>query len=155
MTDNNPFAPPRADVRDTPMQRGRPVWVWVISIFYLFGAFSSVLSYAMIYSGKLPMTEQQSQYMANLTIVDHFLTAVILGTNIVAAVLLFRLRRLSAYLFPAGLALGLLVTAWHALARGWANALNGAGVVGAAIGWVVSIVVCFYVWRLTNKGILK
>lgn len=153
MSDNNPYAPPRAEVRDR-QAAGRPVWVWVICIFYLFGAISTAASLAFVYSGSASLSEQQRQYFASLSIVDHVLTLLVLGINTTAAVLLFRLRKLAATLFPTGFAIGLLHTAWQAAAKGWYAAIAG-GFAGVMFGWVIAVLVCLYAWRLAKTGVLK
>lgn len=155
MTDSNPYAAPRAAVRDPGSARGRPAWVWVISIFYVFSAISTAVSYYFLYSGKIDIPEDQRRYLASLTALDHALTFVIASVNLLAAVQLFRLRKISAVLFPSGFALGLAVTAWHAASKGWYTAVQHNGFAGMLIGWGIAAAVCLYAWRLARAGVLK
>jgi hypothetical protein len=152
MSENNPFEPPKAELMDVGKVE-RPVWVWVIFIFYLLSALSLMLSFAIIFSGRLPMSETTRQYFANINALEYLLTFVITVTNVVAAVQLFRLRRVSQYLFPAALFLGVL--SWGlrlVLGHGFPA---GAGLGQVVFGWVIALLVCLYTWRLARLGVLK
>ena len=155
MTNSNPYATPSAVVRDPEMNSGRPVWVWIISIFYVFSAGSSLISFYFLFSGTIRIPEEQRQYLANLTVFDHALTFLMGAVDLVAAVLFFRLKKASAYLFPATFIFGLLITIWHAATKGWLTALGGPGFIGALFGWAIAIGVCAYAWRLRKTGVLK
>lgn len=156
MDKENPFTPPKAEVADLSSHRERPAWVWVILIFYVFGAGSSLLSYWLIFSDTLPIPTAQKEYFARLTVFDHALTFAILMINLTAAVQLFRLRKIAAKLFPVAFGLGLLVTAWHAAGKGWLTAIgNSGGLAGVAFGWVISVLICVYAWRLAKNGTLQ
>ena len=135
-------------------ERKRPVLVWVISIFYVVSAAFTALSFYLVYSGSIPLQPQQAQYFDALTTFDWFSTLLIGVINFSAALLLFLMRKQAAYLFPSGFALGLAVTIWHTLTKGWLAALGDAGLVGAMIGWGISIAVCVYCWRLLQRGAL-
>ena len=155
MTDSNPYAAPSAVVRDPDTTAGRPVWVWIISVLYIFSAGSTLVSYFLLFSGTLGIPEEQRQYLASLTVFDHALTFLMGAVNLLAAVLFFRLKKISAYIFPANFAFGLIVTIWHAATRGWLGAMNGPGFVGYLVGSAMAIGVCAYAWRLRKTGVLK
>lgn len=155
MANSNPYAAPSAVVRDPDTTSGRPVWVWIISGLYVFSAGSSLVSYFLIFSGTLSIPEEQRQYLANLSVFDHALTFLMGAVNMLAAVLFFRLRKVSAYLFPAIFSFGLLMTLWHVATKGWLTAMNGPGLVGTLIGWALAIGVCAYAWHLRKTGVLK
>lgn len=126
------------------MTPGRPVWVWIIFVFYIFSAGSTLASYFFLYSGAISIPEEQRQYLASLTVFDHAFTFLMGAVNIVTAVLFFRLRKISAYLFPATFAVGLLMTIWHVATKGWLTAMSGSGFIGALFGWAIAIGVCAY-----------
>ena len=155
MTNSNPYATPSADVRDTDIAPRRPVWVWIIFVFYVFSAASTLISYFLLFSGAINIPEEQKQYMANLTFADHALTFLMGTVNLVAAVLFFRLKKVSAYLFPASFVVGLLMTLWHVATKGWLTAMGGSGLIGALFGWAIAGAVCAYAWRLRKNGVLK
>ena len=154
MIDSNPYATPKAELRGPGTTPGRPRWVWAILIFNVFGTVGIVFSYYMLFFGAINIPEEQKRYLADMTIFDHVMTFVVVGINLVAAVQLFRLRRISAYLFPAALALGVLLTAWKVATKGWLAATGGSGS-SMFVGWAVAVAICLYAWRLARKGILK
>lgn len=155
MTDSNPYATPKAELRGSGTTRGRPAWVWVIFIFYLLSAVGTSFSFYFVYSGAISLPEQQRQYLESLTVFDRAITSIMMGINVVAAIQLFRLRRISVYLFPSALVLGVLLTAWHAATKGWLAASGGSGVTSMVFGWAIAVAICLYTWRLARKGILN
>ena len=154
MSDSNPYATPKAELRGPGPGRGRPRWVWAIFIFYMFSAVATLFSFYFVYSGAIPLPEEQKQYLADLTVFDHVLSFGILGLNLAAAVQLFRLRRISVNLFLTALALGVLATMWKVATKGWLAATGGSGS-SVLLGWGIAVAVCLYAWRLARKGILK
>jgi hypothetical protein len=71
------------------------------------------------------------------------------------AVLLLLLRRHAYRLLAGAFALGILLTLYQILTRNWLGAVGGAGLVGAVIGWVISIAVILYARGLMKKGVLR
>ena len=132
----------------------RPGWVWAISIFFMFSAIIGTLSFFVVLSGGLPMTDAQQRYFASLTFVDYVLTFLIALVNLCAAVLLFMLRRLAYGLFVATFVLGMLSVAWQIVARHWLSAMTIPGLIGAVIGWGLNIAVILYTRSLVRRGVL-
>jgi len=97
----------------------RPGWVWAISIFYFFSAAYTLLSFYLIYSGKIPLQPAQKAYFESLTIVDMGLTVLLGLSNLIGAVLLFCLRRQAFYFLAFPFAAGLVMTAWQILSKGF------------------------------------
>jgi hypothetical protein len=137
------------------VERKRPIWVWLLSLFFLLSAIWTLLSFYMIWSGAIPLGPTQQAYFDRLTPIDYALTIVIGLLNLSAAIALFLLRKIARDLFLASLGLSLILVAWQAATKGWVEALGGAGFVGVLIGYILLIVVCIYAWHLRKKGVLR
>jgi hypothetical protein len=133
----------------------RPTLVWVICAFYALGAVGMALSFVRLYTGGLPLTPAQAHYFQSLSTFDVVASLTIQLIHVTAVVLLFLMRKQAAYLFPAGLVIGLVLTGFHAVTKGWVAAMGEAGLVGMLIGWGVGIAVCLYVWRLLRRHMLR
>lgn len=134
--------------------RKRPIWVWVISIFYFVSALWTLFSFYMIYSGALPLPPEQARYFASLTALDYFFTVATACLSIAAVIALFLLRKAAFYLFLAGLGLDIVLSVEQLIANDLPAALGLAGLVGAAFGWVILGAICYYTWRLKKRGVL-
>lgn len=128
--------------------------VWVISIFYAYGALSTVFSYAIVFAKAFPATAAQRQYFAAMTAFDHALTAFVVLLNLGAAVLLFRLRRQAPPIFTFAFAVGVGTVVYQILTTNWLEAVGIFGLVGAAIGWAINVAVIVYTWTLRKRGVL-
>jgi hypothetical protein len=131
----------------------RPKLVWVICAFTGFSAVFIALSYYLVYSGAIPLTPAQEQYLGSLSSLDRAVSFTIAAINLSAATFLFLLRRHAAPLFTLGLSISVLTGIWHALYQGWPAAVGGS-VSGTLIGWGISLAVCLYAWRLVQRGVL-
>jgi hypothetical protein len=95
------------------------------------------------------------QYLASLTVFDHVITGAIVCCNLIAAILLFMLRRQAFHLFTTAFIIAILSTVYQSTAKGWAQAMGGFGVVGAFIGYGIVLSIIIYSFRLGKRGILK
>lgn len=138
-----------------PLPINRPALVWVISIFYFVSAGWVLLSFALIFSGLIPLTDVQKTYFQAQTVFDYGSTALIGGANLVGAVLLFLLRRQAFPFFLTAFSFGLIQTLYQIVTKNWLGAIGGPGLVGAVIGWGISIAIIVYTWRLVSKGVLR
>lgn len=136
-------------------QRKRPKLVWVITIFYFVSAGWTLLSFALIYSGVIPLNEAQADYFKSQTILDILFTIVIGFLNLLGTIFLFLLRRSAYNLFLSAFAFGLLMTFYHIVFKNWLAAIGGFGLIGAIIGWGISIAIIMYARKLSKAGILK
>ncbi len=136
-------------------QRKRPKLIWVITIFYFVSAGWTLLSFALIYSGVIPLNEAQADYFKSQTILDILFTIVIGLLNLLGAFFLFLLRRTAYYLFLSAFAFGLLMTIYHIIFKNWLAAIGCPGLIGAIIGWGISIAIIIYARKLTKAEILK
>ncbi|MBI4526361.1 MAG: hypothetical protein HY695_21385 [Deltaproteobacteria bacterium] len=132
----------------------RPRWVWVIFGFYLLSVGWTLLSFALVFSGAIPMNAAQQEYFASLGVLDYISSIGVGLISIWAAVLLFRLRKSAAPAFGLALALNTGLTLVHLLTKNWAEALGGSGLVGAFLGWVTLGCVFLYTRRLRRRGLL-
>lgn len=133
----------------------RPAWVWVISTFYLLSAGWTILSFGMILSGAVPMSPAQRQYFSSLTTFDYVLALGIAVLNLTGTVLLFLLRRQAFQVFLSAFIIGLLTTIYQVIAKNWLSAIGGPGLIGACIGWLISISIIMYVRALSRRGVLR
>ncbi|MBE2179053.1 MAG: hypothetical protein IAE97_01080 [Chthoniobacterales bacterium] len=138
-----------------PLPTNRPALVWVISIFYVVSVGWVALSFALIFSGLIPLTDVQKAYFQAQTVFDYESTALIGGANLVGAVLLLLLRRQAFPFFLTAFSFGLIQTLYQIVTKNWLGAIGGPGLVGAVIGWGISIAIILYTWRLVSKGVLK
>jgi len=141
-------------MEDNQSIRKRPKKVWLISVFYLFSAGFILLSFYLINSGKVPLSEAQQTYFASLNPLDYFFSITLGVINMSGAISLFLLRKVAYPLFVCALALRFVLSGWFALNKGWLAVLGGTGGVSPLIGWGISIAVCIYTKRLINRGVL-
>lgn len=144
-----------SDVAESRQASKRPTWVWVISLFFFISAGYTILSYALIYSGSVPLTAGQKAYFSSLSYFDHAAAVTIAFLNITAAVLLFRLKRLAPFFFLSAFFLGLLSFSYQIAAKNWLASINGAGLLGVVIGQLLLVAIIFYAFRLRKRGVLS
>lgn len=137
------------------VKRARPKLVWVITIFYFISFVFTALSFVLIYSGKIPVNAATQSYLASLTAFDHVVSGAIASCNLIAATLLFMMRRQAFHLFTTAFAMGLLLTLYHAITKGWVQAIGGSGFIGAILGYAISISIIVYSYRLAMRGVLR
>lgn len=133
----------------------RPKGVWVILVFYVLSAGWTLFSLALIFGGAITITPAQEAYFVSLSAVDRFFSAAIGVIGLTAAVCLFLLRRVAVVMFSVALALNVAFTAVHAMRTNWTEALGGAGLIGALIGWLILIAVIVYARGLVRRGVLS
>jgi len=132
----------------------RPIWVWVIFVFYLLSAGFTLLSFAVLFSGAVKPDAAQEAYFASLTSVDWFLTLSIGVTSIAGAIALFLLRRLAVILFSVSLALNFGLTAFQIMRTNWIEAIGGPGLFGILVAWLILVAVILYARHLSKRGVL-
>ena len=129
-------------------KRPRPLLVWVILLFYGLSALSLVLVTLLRVSGN-PVV--QSRLPAeSYTWFDYAESYGFVVLKLVAAIELFRLKRLAAPLFLAAFLLNIAATGFDVMIK------TSVPVSLAAIGLAFSILggVCVYSWLLARKGVL-
>jgi len=143
MTEPNPYAAPKSEIGSLNVSSGRPGWVWVIFIFYAFSFISTVVSYGLLLSGKISIPTDKQQYLNGLTSVDYAVSLLMVVINVVAALLLFRLKKISLHFFMLALLISVLYTIWRAATTGWLGAVGGAGIVSLLFSYGLKIAICF------------
>jgi len=138
---------------ETPTRR--PVWVWLISVYFFLSASWTLLSFYLIRIGAVPLTPPQRSYFESLNGADYLLTIIGALLTLSAAVSLFLLSKSAYYLFCATLAFNIAYTLWHIISRHWISVIGVAGLAGAGIGSLIMFVICLYTARLMAQGKLK
>jgi len=141
----------------TPADRssGRPLLVWLISIYFFLSASWTITSLLLIMTGAVPLSPAQKSYFESLNAADYLLTIIGALLSISAAISLFLLRKAAYYLFCASLAFNMAFTIWHIISRHWLSVIGIGGLAGAAVGWLILFAICLYTARLAAQGTLK
>jgi|SRR5215831_9341896 len=134
--------------------RRRPALVWAIFVWYVLSAGYTLLSFALIFAGRVPLTAEASRYLGSLSPLDYTVTILALLLNVGGAVALLLLRGAAAYLFTAALLLNIASVALHALTKGLVAALGAGGPIGLLLGYGIAVLVCVYAWRLYARSTL-
>jgi hypothetical protein len=141
--------------------RIRPGWVWGIVILYIVSTASAIFTQVLRVLNVLPTTPVTDEYYSKLTTVDWVLTVVIGAIQLIAAVLLWLLRRQALWLFAAAFFLGTGNFIWQILGKGLGQIFASFGVIGVvsmifglALGLILSAAILAYVWSLCRNGVL-
>lgn len=139
----------------------RPVLVWIICLFYfacsplalLCIAIMPMLRSFVLTSATVP--EGQRAYFESLNAFDYLLMATGSIITLVAAILLFLLRRSAFWAFLASFVFGVLATLYNMAFKHWLDALSATSLVSTLFGWAVILAILGYVWKLYLKGTLR
>jgi hypothetical protein len=131
----------------------RPLLVWVIFLFILVASGGSLASFALIYSGRAPMSPAMKAYFQSMGIFDYATTALLLALNIAGVILLFRLRKSAVPLLVGASALNVALTIRAELVTNWAQAL-GSNSSAAISGLGMALAIAWYADRLKRRGLL-
>lgn len=132
----------------------RPGWVWLITVYYGMSVCWTAISFYLIFTETIPLTATQKWYFQNLTLLDWVATVAIGVLNLAAVTLLFTLHRQAVVLFGTGITLGVLITVWHVLTKGFLAALPAGGLLGWLIGMAIQVSVFLYSLHLSKVGLL-
>lgn len=157
------FQPP-IGLLPAPARRGRPVGVWIISIFYFVCTPFALISLALIplmMNGTIPINDTQRNYFDSLTIIDHSIAGLTLICNLSGAVLLFMLRRQALYFFCAVFAINVLNYIYQICCKNWLAAMS-TGILGSTSAIIslmvalgINIAIVLYVWHLHSAKVLR
>jgi hypothetical protein len=156
--DRDPYSAPQsavADVVPDPSKQRRPLLVWIITIVFGVSAVWTLLSFALISSGVIPLAPPARAYYDRLTVVDYALTIGVTALNLWGIVLLFLLRAKAVRVFVASVALALLINLYQLAIKGLAPALGAAGSIGMAVGFLLWCAILLYAFRLKAAGVLR
>jgi len=141
---------------ETSARSRRPIWVWLISVFYFgFGA-SGVMAVAMalvlFYRGSL----QPAQMPELKILLQSTLWGLLPAISMAGALSLFFMKKIALFVF---LFLLLLRTAMPVILSAHPDykMLQGSSemIAGYAIGYGILLGVCIYTYRLARSGMLK
>lgn len=132
----------------------RPKLVWVISIFYLLSAIFVIILLFYMINGKITVTEELRPKIERLSTRHHVSMTVFAFIDILGAIFLFLLRRVAFKLFVAGLSLGIIMWIIDLGSHTWGKTIGWSDLIYVFIGWTVSGLICFYVWKLQKRGVL-
>ena len=135
----------------------RPIWVWLISIFYFgFGA-SGIMAVGMalmlLSRGSVP----PSELSALKTLLQSSLWGILPAASMAAAASLFFMRRLAFPLFVFLLItrLSMPIVFGSAYPAPGFSAGDAEMITGYAVGYGILLIVCLYVFRLRQRGMLR
>jgi hypothetical protein len=134
-------------------RRARPVWVWIICIFYFLTAGLSLLVLALVFSGA-SMSAEQTTYFASMTLVEKAFSASVAVASLAGAVSLFLRRRIAVIFFASALALSVALTGVQLMRTNVAE-LHRAGLFSVLLAWSALAVVIGYAYLLGRKGELQ
>ncbi len=138
----------------SPRKHKRPKLVWVITIFNIFLAGCTLISFALIYGGLILLSEAQQAYFNSLNIFDISFSIITGVLNLIGTIMLFLLRKFAYYAFLSAFIISMLMIIYQTIFKNWIAAIGG-GLIGAVIGWCISIAIILYAKSLMSKEILK
>ena len=111
---------------------------------------------------QLKSSQAQVAKVADHGILYYGMTVLSMVINLVAAILLFRLRRSALPAFITAFVVGLLMAVYNFATVSFPQGGGAAqatgmviGIVAAVIGWGIAIAILVYVWILSRRGILR
>jgi hypothetical protein len=153
----NPYASPNSPVSDPPSQQDgkRPVLVWVIFLFSLFGVVTGALTTVMMATGNFPaFSEAQERFMDSIPLWQHGISLGAIALYLAAAVQLFRMKAAAFTLYFVQFGLSLLMF-FVQLANPYYREVMATGFIPLVIGWAISVAIIAYCWRLRRHGRLR
>jgi hypothetical protein len=154
----DPYTAPQSRVADATVgvaDRARPAWVWAIAIFFGLSTVWTLLSFALIGSGAIPLNAEAKAYYAGLSALDYALAIAGASLNLCGIVLLFLLRAKAPAFLLAALTIGVVNTLYQVATKNLLSAAGGSGSVGMLIGLLLWGVICAYAYRLRRRGVLR
>jgi hypothetical protein len=136
---------------------GRPIGVWLISLFSLLIMGLTLRVYTELVTGALSLTETQHarEYFARLSVFEYL---TLFGGYIAAVagtVALLMLRNVSVVLFSVQLSLSLASAANHEWRTNPLAEIPETTTFEMVIGWLLLLVVILYARRLSKEGVLR
>ncbi|MBS3756782.1 MAG: hypothetical protein KGY56_13870 [Desulfobacterales bacterium] len=139
-----------------PGKPRRPIWVWLISIFYLGFGLSGLMAVGMaliLYSqGNISADKLPSMY----SLLRSSLWGILPAANIAAAVSLFMMRKIAFSIFTGLLIVKAILQVLFETPL--AEALAGQNtqmIIGYGLGYAILLAVCIYTYRLGQTGRLR
>jgi len=133
----------------------RPLWVWIIVLFYGFSGVTALLSLLGLFTAPPDLAGEELTALKRAAL-TWSLGGLLPAANLVGSFLLFQMHRYAFYVFVGVFLVNLGNMTGHFLFAGAAAQLNsGSGLAGVVIGMAVSLVVCGYLLQLKKTGVLR
>jgi len=149
----NPYTPPAADVADPAAPPARPVLVWIISLWYGFGAISSPFITFLMMGGALPLPAAERAHLMARGPLQWALVAVSATLTLWFAIELFRLRSRAVRLAAALLGLHAVTTLLN-FAIGSFSAAATSTLAATAFAMGIAVAIYLYTRHLRTRGVL-
>lgn len=136
----------------------RPVLIWVIALIVLTATVFSLysLSRVPVLLAEAPnLDDSRRAFLESQTFFNYALALGTILGNLIGAVLLFLMRKISLYLFIAAAACSLVNTAYNIVTNDWLGAVGISGLVLDLAGWAINLAILIYVWSLGRRGVLR
>jgi hypothetical protein len=130
----------------------RPVWVWIISAYYVFSGVISLLFMWLLWNGTIPPEGAQGAALKSVTTLDWIGSQIISIVSLAGGVFLFLLRKRAVTFFLIGLVMSVVFNVYYAVRIKSSEALLALLI--ACVGWVIKIAVIWYARRLARRGVL-
>jgi hypothetical protein len=129
----------------------RPVWVWVIIVFYTFTIVVSLPSLIAATTGALQMSGPAAAHYQSMGASGYLRLGLSLTLMVLVVVSLFRMRRSALYFAIAAILYGQIVWLWQ-----FAQMKSmGLGLGRMAFNAIVGAAIALYLWHLTRRGLLR
>ena len=128
------------------------VGLWLAAIYFVLTSSGSLLSYALLYGGLVPLTPEQEQHIALLPKFTVIFAALLMLLNLTGGILLAFRRKISFYLLAASAALHICSLAFN-IFSGTAPA-PGVSIAQTIIPYFVLLGIVLFVFVLYRKRVL-
>jgi hypothetical protein len=129
----------------------RPGWIWAIAIWYFGGAALLIVFAILMYGGVIHLSVAQQVRWNNALSHAGVPNSIVSLLLLTGTALLFRLRKLSFYVYCCALAGNVLIGVWILIVKGPA-ALPGTGIFLWTLG--APLLLCLYSGHLIRKKVL-
>ena len=133
--------------------RSRPILVWLIVAFNVFGLAVSGLAFVALLRHSVALNESATAYYHSLSPLDWAAASLGLLLTLAATVALFRLDKVAAPVLTVSAVFTALRVAKYVLMNGYAVAVSS--MLWPLFGIGLATAICIYAWRLRAQGVLS
>jgi hypothetical protein len=140
----------------------RPVWVWVIFVFYVVSVGWGLALQCLMFLGLYTLPPEQQALVGDMSAAARLFAVASGILALVAATSLWLLRKVAFPLFSLVLVLGIGATVKHTLPGGMYNKMFAQGPIMTFVtvfsvtgGVLLSVAIWWYVLHLRRRGVLK
>jgi hypothetical protein len=137
------------------LTKKRPVWVWIISIYYFISVAFGVLFLGLIFSGGSAFSPFLAHSLRKFTTIDYTVMVLKYTLMLGSALTLFLMRKQALLFFLASLVLSIAALILPTVANATMRSNPVPILVLCAIGFLLQAAICLYCWSLIKKGILQ